>query len=311
MIKDAGGAVTWSSKQDGGSLSAAQGWLYQITSGGKPNISCIFSGAMPSAVRLVSQDQSFALQVTAPGAQLNMTGPDGGPWWSPAGALQGHAPAKLCITRQAVLQLNGSAPGPASLWNTQYAAMPVSNGPFTAEITADGCLDILDGACKLVWSSHDDSKSQRSLPGVVKAGRSRPRPPAPATTSKLGKLPKGFNTTTLPVSIANKQTVPAASGTSKTLQVAASEPSLLGTKSAVVAPDTTRTSDSRPALLSASRAAATCMLVAGQACGGIGMCGSDGPCAGNGCCAAGLACVRHTAFTYACGAGARTRMRAA
>jgi hypothetical protein len=179
--------------------------------------------------------------------------------------------------------------------------MPVADGPFTAQVSSDGCLDILDGSCQLVWSSHQGFKSKRSPPGVASsagsfkmqpgamAGAGRPPKAPPAKASKVGSLPQGFNKASPSLANANKQTSPAASGTgtSKATPATALQPSLVGSKAAV-----------------GVTAAATCTLAAGQACGGISLCGSDRPCGGKGCCAAGLTCVRRTAFTHTCGTGA-------
>ena len=40
VVKDGDGAVIWSSRTETGTSTAAQGWTYQITSNGKPGVSC-------------------------------------------------------------------------------------------------------------------------------------------------------------------------------------------------------------------------------------------------------------------------------
>lgn len=155
----------------------------------------MYSGPSPDPVKLVTQDKAHSLQVAMAGAKLSLMGPGSTLLWSPLNALPGNVPAQLCITSQAELQLNGSAPGPASLWSTAFNTKPASNGPYTAEITSEGCLDILDGRCQLVWSSHDGARTRKSPPAAAAGTSSGTRSRPPRVT---GALPSGSNSSAAP-----------------------------------------------------------------------------------------------------------------
>jgi hypothetical protein len=152
VVKDGTGATIWSSGTEGGSSSAAQGWLYQITSGGLASTRCIASGPAPAAVWLVSPSRRFSLQVSQQGAALALMDANGTAVWAPQDAQPGSPPARLCITAAGQLQLTG---GPYStlLWSSSYAMGPGSQAPFVAQVSDAGCLEVLDGQCARLYSS--------------------------------------------------------------------------------------------------------------------------------------------------------------
>lgn len=72
VIKDGSGAVTWTSATETGTSSVADGWTYQITSGGRETISCIHSGPDPAAVTLASRSKAYKLQISQRSASLKL-----------------------------------------------------------------------------------------------------------------------------------------------------------------------------------------------------------------------------------------------
>jgi hypothetical protein len=159
VVQDGSGAVTWSSRNESGTSSAAQqGWTYQLTSGGGPGVSCILSGPTPAPVRLLSPGSAYSLQLAREGAALRLVDVAGAQVWAPQGALPGSPPVQLCVTRSGGLQLSGA--GSRQLWASSYAVSPGAKGPFTAIVSSKGCLEVHDGSCARLYSSTSiDSKN--------------------------------------------------------------------------------------------------------------------------------------------------------
>jgi hypothetical protein len=120
VVKDGDGAVVWSSATEQGTSSAALGWTHQITSGGRPDVSCIFSGPSPAAVYMASLDKAYKLQISQAGAALSLVGMDGSQVWGPSGAKPGASPAQTCFTASGKLELAGSG-GSTALWTSSYS----------------------------------------------------------------------------------------------------------------------------------------------------------------------------------------------
>jgi hypothetical protein len=131
VVKDGDGAIIWTSATETGTSSAKQGWTYQITSGGRKDVSCIHSGPTPAAVNMVSQSMSHKLQISQSGAALSLVGIDGSSVWSPSGAISGSPPAQLCITSAGTLELAGSG-GARKLWSSSYSTAGTKAGGFYA-----------------------------------------------------------------------------------------------------------------------------------------------------------------------------------
>jgi hypothetical protein len=296
-VRDAANTTQWSSAASASSTSRVQGWLYQITSQGKPGVNCIFSGPTPAAVSMRSPGQGYSLQISQDQAALSLRGSDGVKvsssrsigcaaanlctrhvcmlWqhpagrlsptsscrvcrllllqvWAPSGALPGSAPAQLCITAAGKLQLNSASPAGSlgkSLWSSSYAVPAPARAPFTALVSDDGRLEVVDGTCKLLYST-------TLTPGKKAA-------PAPmghtGMPEKQARLPK---------------TRPPPPATTRRKAVAAFHPP----------------TGSSP----------TCMLGAGELCGGISFCGADRDCPAKGCCTAPLGCRRSSREVWRC-----------
>ena len=120
VVKDGDSAVIWSSATETGTSSAVQGWTYQITSGGRPDVSCIFSGPSPAAVYMASQNKAYMLQISQADAALSLVGIGGSKVWGPTGAKPGAPPAQACITPAGNLELTGSG-GSSVLWSSGYS----------------------------------------------------------------------------------------------------------------------------------------------------------------------------------------------
>jgi hypothetical protein len=192
-IRDGGGTQMWSSAS--ASQAAAAGRLNQIVSGGRPDVSCIHSGPSPVASHLASPSLQYKLLLRQQGAQLQlMDTVANSQSWGPAGAKQGQAPARLCISSQGSLDLSGL--GPAQLWSSG-ATRPAAQGPYTAVVRDDGCLDVLDGSCGVIWRNHDDASSGRRRVAArpprhsVTSGSSRPPPPQRQASSGASAAPPG------------------------------------------------------------------------------------------------------------------------
>jgi hypothetical protein len=193
--------VTWSSAAEAGSSSTSQGWTYQATSGGLPRAACIHSGP-PAAVAMVSRSKAFRLQVSqAAGALSLVAAASGSTLWTPAGALPGGAPAQLCVTPAGKLQLAGASD--RVLWTSAYPVPAASKGPFTAQVSDAGALQVLDASCALLYASAAaggqaaGSKqgggfpvgARIRLPIQVQASPAvRPLPPPPAAAHVAGHV---------------------------------------------------------------------------------------------------------------------------
>jgi hypothetical protein len=152
VVTDAGGAITYDSgdgASGGGSSSAAQGVLRQLVSGSTQP--CIFNwGPMLPGTQLVSRSGRYALRISQQGAQLQLvdTG-TGAQVWSPAGAVPGTPPARVCVIAQGALVLSDTG---RQLWSSgppRSLAAP----PLVAQVTDAGRLEVLDGGCATVWAS--------------------------------------------------------------------------------------------------------------------------------------------------------------
>lgn len=326
VIRDGDGTQVWSSST--ADTAAGQGQLGQIVSGGRPGVSCIHSGPLPAASHLLSTSQQYKLVVEQQGARLQLLdSATTTQLWTPAGAFAGGTPAKLCISSQGILDLSWG--GAQQLWSSGPAG-PASAGPYVALVSTDGCLEIFNGTCRKVWSSHNQgSRRQRapppqlqsttagnpSLPRKQRASRppsvintqagSKPAPPAaggarhpgaqtfPSPSSRLPPLPSAQL-----VVVPRRTFPPAKSGPSAvrpTGQVRA--PAVRPVATARVQSAVTPGAAVKPA----SDASAACSLQQGQLCGGITMCGISSPCLHMNCCSGQLACARSSDFVWLCG----------
>jgi hypothetical protein len=130
VVKDGAGATIWTSATETGTSSAKQqGWTYQISSGGRKDVSCIHSGPIPSAVHMASLDKTHRLQISQSGAALSLVGSNGSSVWSPSGAALGLLPAQLCIASTGALELAGSN-GASKLWSSRYSTAGTKAGGF-------------------------------------------------------------------------------------------------------------------------------------------------------------------------------------
>jgi hypothetical protein len=77
VVTDGSGATIWTSATETGTKSTAQGWTYQITSGGRKDVSCIHSGPNPEAVNMASQSKKYRLQISQTSAALSLVAADG------------------------------------------------------------------------------------------------------------------------------------------------------------------------------------------------------------------------------------------
>jgi hypothetical protein len=196
VVNDGDGRTVWSSNSSTpGSNSQSLGWLEQLTSGGSTKLGCVFSGPVPAAVQLMSPSKAFALRVLQANASLRIVSSStGAVMWSPAGALAGQAPAQLCISRLGSLLLQGD--GLKQLWSTAAPA-PGTMAPYSLALTDDGCLDVLDSRCTLLWSSHDaqkkksGSKAAAFVPVPVRAPSPSPVLVASKTRPPKCTLPQG------------------------------------------------------------------------------------------------------------------------
>ena len=276
VVRDGDGAQIWSS------LSAGQ--LSQLVSSGRPNISCIHSGPSPAATSLPSMSQQYQLLVSQQAAQLRLLDTaSGSQVWTPQGALQGQAPAKLCIGSNGGLTLF-SGTSTQALWSSDAGA--VSNGPFAGLVTDDGCLEVRDGTCKLLWSSHQGStnagKRRSGDSGSGPAPRATAGSPPPSTASSRLQAPAPGGSTLQPPSMAiGSRRPPPLAGRSSSNQPREPAARLVQAPGRKPPP-------------------AACSLQLHQLCGGISLCGADAACPHMGCCSAQLACHRQSEYLWAC-----------
>ena len=208
--------------------------------------------------------------------------------------------------------------------------------PYTAYITDDGCLEVVDSTCKLLYSTTltpgrsgpSVSSKQKPLP-IFGFGQKAP-PRAQLASNKTTGAPRkkpgssaGFKKAPLQVSpFADTTTKP--SGNTK----AATKPPKVPTKPSGKTKVPLKPSKvpkvqkaSPPAKFKASPAKIkssspgqvkakaipvadtsprACTLAPGELCGGINHCGLDRDCASRGCCAGVLACRRDNEFSWRC-----------
>ena len=286
VVKDGDGAVIWSSRTETGTSTAARGWTYQITSNGKPGVSCLFSGPSPAAVYMPSQDNAYKLQVTQSGAALSLVASDGQLVWSPSGAAAGSPPARMCITSAGKLELSGNG-GASKLWASTYATAGIkAGGYYAAFISSDGCLEVVDGTCQLLYSTTLTPGKKAPNSAAMKspqlmAGFSKP----PAPMARLAASPTAGASSTSSFS----QLLPVARA-----KLPASVPS--GASSAAGFPSASSNSKASKA----AGASKSCALAVGSVCGGVSLCGVDRQCPAKGCCAGTAACRRYNEFTWRC-----------
>ncbi len=286
VVHDGSGATVWSSVAQGGSSSAAQGWLYQISSGGLGSTRCIESGPSPAAVRLESRSRRYSLRVSQQGAALQLMDANGTIVWAPQGAQPGSPPARMCMTAAGQLLLSG-APSGVALWRSSYAVGPASPAPFVAQVSDVGCLEVLDGRCELLYSSTTQgraaatpSKPMRSEPAARQRTARQPAPVDPAKRSRASPAPWS--------AIGYTQ----GSGNATQKHTKRLPPS--------IKPMRNVTGQAPPLAQQAAGAAPTCTLPAKAPCGGVELCGTDAHCQRAGCCEAPLACRRTSEFLWLC-----------
>ena len=295
VVKDGDGAVIWSSRTETGTSTAARGWTYQITSNGKPGVSCLFSGPSPAAVYMPSQDNAYKLQVTQSGAALSLVASDGQLVWSPSGAAAGSPPARMCITSAGKLELSGNG-GASKLWASTYATAGIkAGGYYAAFISSDGCLEVVDGTCQLLYST-------TLTPGNSSANQQRPQPVArfkltPPDARAARNTTTGTSSTRKPPPVRSKRSPPAA-GVISLPAPRASRASKPPSASSAVSPPSR--ASKVPGAPRAASAAGACTLAVGSVCGGVSLCGVDRQCPAKGCCAGTTACRRHNEFTWRC-----------
>jgi hypothetical protein len=335
VVSDGEGNVTWSSGADAGTLlGPASGIQYQLTSGGavsgpRVEVSCVVSGPQPEITTLVSLDLSHGAGVSQAAAELTMRrASDGAITWSPSNAAPGVAPAMLCIRNTSVLELADSTG--ALLWSTSALLYEDSTGPFTAMVTSDGCLELLDGQCRVYWSNHGD-RATKTVPTVHATGTGGPinftRPSrsagsgakkSPLPGSKAGKSPapgkKGPATqpgagkgpapkkSPAPQQASKPSPSPSKPSPSPNKKVPAPQQGSTGSGS------TSGSQQKRPPppkskpkkSPSTQKSQQTCKLDDDDVCGGINLCGRDSPCSNSGCCSTGLKCQRRSKYTWRC-----------
>lgn len=318
VVRDASNALVWSSTS--ASADAAANRLRQIISDGRQEVSCIHSGPLPTSSYLTSSALTYRLVLQQQGAQLQLQeSVSGAVQWVPPGALPGQAPAKLCIAKNGSLQL--TAPGAQQLWSSSRTG-PATAGPYVAFVTDDGCLEVMDGVCRQVWSNHDSSSkdSTRRLGGRRQlnpppAGR-RPRPQS-AARSESGGVPTQTPTATSSMAARDSSRLPpaqlwqvpmvAARPTSvqaaRALQPKPVHPAPRTAQTAVWLPVGGGIAAAGGSVQGAKGAAPSqpaCSLLEGQPCGGLMTCGRNGECPHIGCCVAQTACMRRSDYVWLC-----------
>ncbi len=182
--------------------------------------------------------------------------------------------------------------------------------PYTAYISNDGCLEVVDATCVLLYSSTltpgksspGTSSKQKPLPifgfeqqaqvasnrttGAKRPGSGsftrttpQPNPPANKPTNPSGKTTAAKNSPKVPKP---KRASPPAKPNSSPAQPKSSSPK------------------KAKASVTAGARAGACALARGALCGGINHCGVDQDCAARGCCAGVLACRRDNEFSWRC-----------
>ncbi len=269
VITDADGSRVWSTAGPGASSADAPG-VQQLLSGGSPAVSCVSAG--PPATYLLSQDGAFSLAVRKAGAELLDLA--GGSVWSAAPPAGSPAPQRFCLAANGTLQLLAAGAGGAQLWASGYA-VPVASlaaGSFAARVSNDGCLEVYDGACSLLYSSSAKKRGGAApLPPPLRSSVRKARGAAPPRRTGSAALP--------PKAAATKQ----ASAPRQRAPAPSRKPPAPRKRASV-----------------ASKQAQAKLLPAGQVCGGINLCGINGACRSAGRCGAGLACRSFSNFTWTC-----------
>jgi hypothetical protein len=302
VVTDGSGAMVWSSNSSApGSSSQPLGWLEQLTSGGSSRLSCVQSGPVPAATQLYSPSREMALRVTQASASLQLVSlPSNTLLWSPLGALPGRAPASLCVTRQGGLYMQGF--GGQRLWSSDAPAFGTTMAPYNLILTEEGCLDLVDSNCKLIWTSHDEAgtKAARSPPATASR---RARPPAPPLSSTAtGKPPSQATLGAVGSSTGLKPLPPR-----RARPPMPPRPQQASLAKASPTGQSTSTRQSPPPRGASFVNVAggvhnpQCVLTRGMLCGGISMCGSDAACGQGDCCQGSLICTRHNKYTWFCG----------
>jgi hypothetical protein len=183
--------------------------------------------------------------------------------------------------------------------------------PYTAYISNDGCLEVVDATCVLLYSSTltpgkgspGTSSKQKPLPifgfeqqaqlasnkttGAQRSGSITGFTRAPPKATPSANKPTNPSGKTMPAKKSPK--VPKPKRASPTAKFKSS-------------PAQAKTSPpgQANASLTAGASARACALAHGALCGGINHCGLDQTCAARGCCAGVLACRRDNEFSWRC-----------
>jgi hypothetical protein len=107
--------------------------------------------------------------------------------WAPSSALPGSAPAQLCVTAAGRLQLTGA--GSKSLWTSSYPVPAAARPPFSALVSDDGCLEVVDDRCQLIYSTHQTQQKNGALAPAASAMRSFPKTQSKGSASRIGSKP--------------------------------------------------------------------------------------------------------------------------
>lgn len=303
VVTDADRRPVWDSSSDRGSSSVAQGWLHQLVGGSTQP--CINSGPLFPATRLVSRSGRYTLLISQQGAALQLLDSStGAQVWAPSGSLPGKAPARLCLQQQQgalVLSADGT-----QLWrsgSSSQAPSP-SAGPFVAEVTGAGRLELLDGSCRrrdvepkssgtsaLGKASPPPGKAslrpslrpalRQASPPAARASRRAPAAGAPAPARK-------------PPAVVVPRARPPARPLSTKSPPKSRPPPKDGVSAAIVALPGSHVRPPPPAPL------ARCRLQEDTPCGGRALCGADAACRQLGCCDGQLVCRRSNEWLWLC-----------
>ncbi len=340
VVRDGSGQQVWSSST--ADAAAARGQLGQIVSGGVVSASCIHSGPSPAASLLLSTSGLYKLVLQQQGAALQLLdNSSSAQLWSPAGALPGQAPARLCISGQGSLELAGSRG--TLLWSSGPAG-PANAAPYVALVAEDGCLKVLDGSCSMRWFNHDSVRGHKAPPprrsinagnkrlpprspaalpplqGVTlisgqprrpAPGRARAQPPGdsasrrtqPPGTARGARPPPVRSTSSLAPPAGSSQARPPPKPAAQLVQVPLRKPPSAkpAPKAAAILAPTARPASAAAVGGSSPASTRACSMQRDQLCGGLTMCGADTACMHIGCCAAQLTCTRHSEFVWLCG----------
>jgi hypothetical protein len=152
QTRDGAGRAVWRSAAAAASSDSAM-LKQQLVSYGVPSVSCVESNVSYSSF-LASADTRFKLSVSRGGEAALAVAASGAVVWRAAGRTVPPSAAALCLQPDGQLRISSQG---VTLWTSGYlvpaAAANSSSARFTAYVTEQGALRVVDASCRALFAT--------------------------------------------------------------------------------------------------------------------------------------------------------------